>query len=225
MHWLCAKAVTIEPDPALHDSVVIDASADHRSELDRLNLTGGTSAQIVGRSECALDDIDAPATLVVNMRVPANLPLDIDDSGQPDYTIGAVGGPLIARLRGVAHLRAEHLSALDIATSGRADATVGRLDGAGNIRASGATDFTIGGGTISSLELATSGRGTISIRSGSIASLVARMSGASDVQIDAIVTDANLRASGAGGIRVARITGKVTQRSSGASTISIGKAD
>ena len=105
----CARAVTIQVDPALSGKFILDATADHQEETARLVFDSAAAAKLhISTHDCDgsfLGSTGSP-TLEITLRVPPATALAIDESGGARYTIGAVG-KLALEISGGVQLAAE----------------------------------------------------------------------------------------------------------------------
>ena len=220
----CARSVTIQPDPALTDRVVIDATAEHPEETAELVLDNGGNLRLHGpRNTCwePASESDFDPTMTIAIRVPAAMALTIDESGGAEYTLGDLHGPLTLDISGGVKLRAGSAGALTLDLSGGADIGVGRLDGTAKGELSGGGSVRIGQAALQDLTIELSGGGDVHIGSGQISRATIAISGSASVQIGAVVGDATVDLSGVGSVRFAKVTGRLNKTVDGIGTVSV----
>lgn len=221
----CARHVDIQPDPALHDGIVVRASADHPEELAQLLFDTQDGARIhVRPTGCWRPDGSGSfvPTLTLSIRVPSRMPLAIDESGAAEYGIGAVGGPLRLDLSGSVTLVDAQVAALDAQLSGTANVSVARAQGEGHIDLSGSGNLTIDQADLSVLVASVSGTGQVTIAHGQVGPATLDISGTGAIRIDAVVDSATADVSGVGHVRLARVTGALRKDISGVGTVTVG---
>jgi hypothetical protein len=217
----CARQVTIDPDAISPGQITVDAVADHQEELDQLVLTGGRGPKLTVPDQCWRPTFNPlfQRTLALTLHVPPGAPLAIEDSGAPDYHIGAVGGPLTLEASGAAHVTAAAVTSLTMQLSGSGDVTVASVTGPLKVEISGAGDLDIARVTAPAANLEISGAGDIHLGAGSVGKLTVSGSGMAKVRIDSTVTDATVELSGAGSVNIAKLTGGLTKDISGMGTV------
>ncbi|HVJ50875.1 MAG TPA: DUF2807 domain-containing protein [Aliidongia sp.] len=214
----CVKSVTIEPQAGLAGKVLVQATAASAEELAPLSFAGGETALIERKGNCG--GFNEP-TLVIDIKVPAGMPLDIHNGGSGDYVIGSVGGPLKAEFAGSGDLHGGDFTALQLAISGSSDVELGKLDGPVSIDIHGSGDARIGTAMAPDLKIAIAGSGNVEIEGGEIGNLDVAIAGSGDVRLNATAKEAALRTAGSGDIEVAHVTGNITQHSTGSGSIRI----
>ena len=221
----CARAVTIQPDAALHGHFILDAQADHAEETQRLLFDSGTTAKLhINTHDCdgAFFGSTGQSTLELTLRVPADSALAISESGGARYMIGAVG-KLDLDISGGIQLQAASATDVALSLSGGATIKIGQTSGSMKVDVSGGGDIHIDQATLGDLALSLSGGGAFALKGGSIGRLTLDVSGAGSVQIGAPVNgDATISMSGAGEVRLARVSGKLTKDINGVGSIDIG---
>jgi hypothetical protein len=222
----CARTVTIMPDQSLSGRVLLDASAEHPEEIAQLVFEAdGQSVKLrVPRDRCwaPAGDDHLPSTLHLAFRVPAAMPLTIDETGGADYTLGAIGGPLTLDVSGGITLHAASVRTMTLDISGGADLTIGQLDGQLKAQLSGGSKIQISQAELSNMTLAMSGGGTFRLGGGQIGRFSLELSGAGAVSIGATVGDATIALSGVGDVRIAKVTGQLTKDIDGVGNVTIG---
>jgi DUF4097 and DUF4098 domain-containing protein YvlB len=215
----CVKTVTIEPQADLTGKIIVEATAKRADELGAITLTSGDAARIERKGRC---DNDQEITLVLNIKVPTGMPLDIRETGSGDYTIGAMAGPLKARFAGSGDLKAEEFTSVELEIAGSSDAEFGKINGPTSLSIHGSGDVKIASGTMPSLKVAVAGSGDVQMAAGDIGTLEVQVAGSGDVDLHATAQTASLNTAGSGDIRVAKVTGNVSQHSAGSGEIRIG---
>jgi len=213
----CARRITIDPDATAPGQITLDATADHPQELDQLALTGGPIAKLTVAGECWRPTLNLPfpRTLVLTLHVPPNAPLAIEDSGAPDYRIGAIGGPLTLNVSGAVHASAAAVTSLTVDLSGSGQVTVAEVTGPLKADISGAGGLDIAHATMPAAKLEISGSGDIHLGGGTIGKLSLSGSGMAKLRVDSTVHDADIELSGAGSVHFAKLTGTLTKDVSG----------
>ena len=230
----CAKTVTIEPSADLSGKIEVSARAKHRSEIDQLDIAGGTTASIGAREHGCKGGgphisfslfnlgLTTGPSLEIAVKVPAGTAIDIKEAKSTDYQIGAVGGALTLDLSGSGDVSAEdakdpvvHLSG---GGSAQLDQASGRLEG----RLSGSGDLSIGHADLASADLATSGSGDISADSGDFTALTVHMSGSGDLSLgEGKIGSLTLASSGSGSAEIEAVVGDADLSASGSSDIDL----
>jgi hypothetical protein len=217
----CVKKVEIEPQADLAGRISIEATADSSEELTPLAFISGDTARIERKGNCESGIFKKP-TLVLTVKVPAGMPLDIRDGGSGDYAIGSVGGPLKARLAGSGNLTGGDFTSVDLEVSGSSDVKFDKITGPTGLSIHGSGNVKIGTGTIPSLTVSIAGSGDVEMGAGEIGSLAVSISGSGDVRLHATAQTASLMSSGSGKIAISKVTGSISQRSSGSGEIRVG---
>ncbi len=219
----CAKSVRITPDASLSGHAVLDATAQHEPELAQLAFaTENDQARlhITGQS-CWRDSSDFAPTLAIALRIPPNFPVNVEDGGSPEYSIGDTHAPLSINASGDMQLTAGQVGVLALELSGAGKIEIAGVRDAAHVELSGSGSASIGGGEIRALNVEASGSGRLHYGTGTISALHLEDSGSADVQIDATVGAAAVELSGSGNARVARITGPVAQEISGSGKLEV----
>jgi hypothetical protein len=220
----CVDKVDIQPRADLAGKVEVLATSTDAALLKDFVFTGGTTASITrDRHVCVSTTNDRPKVFV-SIKVPAGMPVDIKNGGSTDYTIGAVGGSLHARLAGSGNVTAEKVTDLDLNISGSSNARIAQLTGPTDIRIAGSGDVKIADATIPSLKIDVRGSGNVSVDQGRIGTLSAAVAGSGDLRIKADVQDATLSTVGSGNIEVAKVAGTLSSSKAGSGSIRIGRA-
>ena len=218
----CIDKVEIQPQADLAGKVTVEATSTDASLLKDFVFTGGETASVTrDRRVCTMND--RPKVLV-SIKVPAGMAIDIRNGGSTDYTIGAVGGSLHARLAGSGNVTAEAVTDLALNIAGSSDARIGQVSGPTDIRIAGSGDVKIAGATIPSLKIDVRGSGNVSVDQGQIGTLSAAVAGSGDLRIKADVQDATLSTVGSGSIDVAKVSGTLSSSKAGSGSIRIGRA-
>jgi hypothetical protein len=222
----CAGTVTIMNEPALSGRVVLDATADHPEEIAQLTFEAdGQAAKLRGpRERCWTPPGEDrfQTTLHLALRVPAAMPITIDETGGADYTLGAVGGPLTLDVSGGIKLRAAQVRTMTMNIGGGADLTVDQLTGSLHADLSGGSKIQINQANLSDMMLQISGGGAFRLGAGQIGRFNLELSGTAGVSIGATVGDATIALSGVGDVRIAKVTGKLTKDVDGVGNVTIG---
>jgi hypothetical protein len=219
----CAREVTIQPDPTLTGRVTIDATATHPEETAQLVLDAGTAAKLHRQAKSCWEpdrESDFESTMAMTIRIPAAMPLTIEESGGAQYTLGALHGPLTLSISGGVKLHAESAASLTIDLSGGATIGIGQLDGTAHAELSGGGTLRIDHATLQDLTLSMSGGGVFTLGDGSTARATIDLSGAASVQVGGTTGDATVDLSGVGSVHFAKVTGKLTKDVSGMGTVS-----
>jgi hypothetical protein len=224
MGGLCARRVTIQPDPALTAKYIVLATADHPEELAQLTFESGATAKLHGpdRACWQQNGLDVARTLAIAIRVPAHVALAIEESGGAKYTIGDVGGALTLDMSGGVTLQAASATDLTLDLSGGGNIGIGQVDGSVKADISGGGEIRIDRGTLPALALSLSGGGTFSLAQGTVKTMPASVSGGGTVTIGATVGDATLEVSGGGSVQIAKVTGALTKDVDDSGTVTVG---
>lgn len=221
----CARTVDIRVDPALHDRVTVEASAEHQQELDRLLVDSSGTVRIRTRNPgCWQPEAGRPfaPTLTLAVAVPAGFALTIDEAGAADYGIGAAGGPLTLDLSGEVRLLDQRVTTLHADLGGQDSVRIAHVDGDADVQLSGDGQVAIDEAAIPRLQVRLSGSGSVDIPRGRIGNATLMTSGAGDMRIGAAVGDADVTLSGVGSVRFATITGTLRKTIDGIGTVSVG---
>lgn len=252
MNSPCAKSVSIEPSSDLSGKVEVAAKARRSSEIDQLDVAGGSTAAI-GARKCGGGmphisfslftlGIDSGPSLEITVKVPAGTAIDIREAKSTDYRIGSVGGVLTADLSGSGDLSAEEATDPVLRLSGSGDAKFDKVTGKLQGRLSGSGDLSIGRADLASADLTVSGSGDVKVDEGDFSTLTVRLSGSGDLKVGdgrigsltlvssgsanahlaSVVADADLSAGGSSDIDVNEVTGQLKQVRHGSATIKIG---
>ena len=218
----CVDKVEIQPQADLTGKVAVEATSTDASLLKDFAFTGGETASVTrDRRVCTMND---RPKVFVSIKVPAGMAIDIRNGGSTDYTIGAVGGSLHARLAGSGNVTAETVTDLALNIAGSSDARIGQVSGPTDIRIAGSGDVKIAGATIPSLKIDVRGSGDVSVDQGQIGTLSAAVAGSGDLRIKADVQDATLSTVGSGIIEAAKVSGTLSSSKAGSGSIRIGRA-
>lgn len=221
----CATQVDIHLDPALHDRVTIQASAEHPEELGRLLLDTSGIVRIHTRSPgCWRPDPEGSftPTLTLSIGVPAGFALSIDEAGAARYAIDAVGGALTLDLSGSVQLDDRHVTTMHADLSGDDTVRLGRVDGDANVNLSGHGTLKIDEAAIPALHVELGGNGSVEIAQGHIGHATLSTSGAGDMHFGATVGDADVALAGVGSVRFATVTGTLHKSIDGIGTVTVG---
>ena len=224
MSGLCARSVTIQPDPALTAKYTVLATADHLQELAQLTAESGATARLHGPQHGCWqqDGYDFVRTLAIAIRVPAHAALAIEESGGAKYTIGDVGGALTLDISGGVALQADNATDLTLDLSGGGTIGIGQVDGSVKADISGGGEIRIDRGTLPTLSLSLSGGGTFTLAQGTVKTMPASVSGGGTVTIGATIGDATVEVSGAGTVHLAKVTGALTKNVDDSGTVTVG---
>jgi len=184
-------------------SIVLSGSgASDIGEVD-----GRLKARISGSGDLSIARLRASAS-------------DTELSGSANLKIaeGEVG-TLNAALHGSGNLAVPAASAAHIIASGSGDAAIKTLKGVLEARLSGSGNLTIDAIEAPSAGVQTSGHSMVKLGPGTIGSFSLSSAGASDIGIDATVTDANVSMVGAGEVRFAKLSGHISQSVTGAGRV------
>ncbi len=222
----CATQVDVSPDPVLQGRVVVDATADHEEELDRLALdTDRDTARIHTLPQGCWQprfENGFQRTLRIAVRVPAGSSLDVDEGGAGRYVVGDVGGPMRMAISGSATLEVGRVATLTADLSGNGTIRLAAVEGAAKVDISGHGDVTLGVVAIPDLHIDISGAGSVAVLSGHVGTITVANSGAGSVRLDAPVTDASVDVSGLGSVRFASVTGTLHKTVSGLGSVTVG---
>jgi len=219
---VCVDQVEILPQPGLAGQVTVKATSSGAGELADFVFAGGDTASVTRqRRSCTSSVADRPKT-ALSIRVPAGMPIDIRNGGATDYTIGAVGGPLHARLAGAGNIAIEAVSDLDLTIAGSSEARIGQVGGGADIQISGRAEVRIARGEISKFKVEVNGSGRVSLEQGRVGTLTASIAGSGHVRVDTAVQDATLSSIGSGTIEVAKVTGTLSTSKVGSGSIITG---
>lgn len=216
--------VDIQPQAGLGDKVTVELTSADASLLEGFVFTGGETASISREGHLHLSfGVDHPKVLMW-IKVPAGMPIDLKNSGSTDFDIGAVGGSIRAHMAGSGDVTAATVTDLDLSISGSSDVKVGELTGPADIRIAGSGDVKIGNATIPSLKIDVRGSGNVTLNNGEVGTLSASVAGSGDLKIHATVKDASLSAVGSGDIDVAKVTGSLSSSKAGSGSIHAGRS-
>ena len=172
-------------------------------------VTGRLKTRVSGAGDLTIGRLHASAS-------------DIELSGSAGVKVAdGDAGVLNASLHGSGNLSLPAASAVHLTASGAGDATIKTLKGVLETRLSGSGNLTIDAIDAPSAGVQTSGHSVVKLGAGSIAAFSLSSAGASDIIIDATVTDANISMVGAGEVRIAKLTGHVNQSVTGAGRVEI----
>jgi hypothetical protein len=221
----CAKTVDIQPGGEARQ-IKVAATADHGEEIDQLKINGGEPATIdVGGARCWLSGLlyEKP-TLVLTIKVPDGMAIEVNDGGSARYTIGAVGGALALTYSGSSGVKAVNSKDLTITVSGSGTSEIGDVDGKLKAKVSGSGDLSISHLHASASELTLSGSGNIKVADGDAGALSGSVSGSGNLALPA-AAGAHLNASGSGDIAVKSVKGMFDAKLSGAGNLSVDSID
>ena len=227
----CAHHVGIQPDPALHGTVTISATAEHQEELDHLVFeTKDRGGRAVVQVHTVPDGCWQPAplssfepTIDIVVRVPLAFAVSVDESGAGRYVVGDIGGPLSLDISGAAHIMAAHATTLDVDLSGSGAVTLARAEGNASIKVSGHGTVGITEATATDFTVDLSGAGAVTVGRGRIGTASLDESGFGQISIGGEVGDAKVDISGAGSVHFAKLTGSLDKDVSGAGSVSVGQ--
>jgi len=186
-------------------SIVLSGSgASDLGEVD-----GRLKARISGSGDLSIAHLRASAS-------------DAELSGSANLKVAeGEAGILNAALHGSGNLAVPAASAVHIVASGSGDAAIKTLKGVLEARLSGSGNLTVDAIDAPSAGVQTSGHSIVKLGSGAIGAFSLSSAGASDIAVDATVTDANISMVGAGEVRIAKLTGHVNQSVTGAGRVVI----
>lgn len=174
------------------------------------DVDGRLKARISGSGDLTIGRLHAPAS-------------DVELSGSAGLKVGdGEAGTLNASLHGSGNLSVPAAAAAHIIASGAGDATVKALKGMLEARLSGTGNLTIDAIDTPSAGVQTSGHSMVKLGAGSIGAFSLSSAGASDIAVEATVTDANISMVGAGEVRLAKLTGHINQSVTGAGRVVVG---
>jgi hypothetical protein len=220
----CVDKVEIQPQAGLAGKVMVEASSTDASLLKDFAFTGGETASVTrDRHTCVSTSNERPKVLV-SIKLPAGMAIDIRNGGSTDYTIGAVGGSLRAGLAGSGNVTVETATDLDLNIAGSSDVRIAQLTGPADIRIAGRGGVKIADAAVPSLKIDVRGSGNVSVDQGRIGTLTAAVAGSGNLRIKADVQDATLSTVGSGNIDVAKVSGTLSSTKAGSGSIRIGRA-
>jgi hypothetical protein len=173
-------------------------------------VDGRLKARISGSGSVSIAHLHAPATDV-----------DLSGSGNLDVADGDAGA-LNGSVHGSGNLGIPAAAATHLSASGSGDVTVKSIKGQFEAKLSGSGNLTVAAIESSAANLQASGHSAIKLGSGSIGAFSLSSAGASDIDIQATVNDANISMVGAGEVRFAKLTGHVSQSVTGSGHVVIG---
>jgi hypothetical protein len=220
----CVDKVDIQPQADLAGKVTVEATSTDASLLTDFAFTGGETASVTRDRHTCVSILNDRPKVLVSIKVPAGMAIGIKNGGSTDYTIGAVGGGLHARLAGSGTVTAETVTDLELNIAGSSDARIAQLSGPTDIRIAGSGDVRIANATIPSLKIDVRGSGNVSVDQGRIGTLSAAVAGSGDLRIKADVQDATLSTVGSGSIDVTKVAGTLSSSKAGSGSIRIGHA-
>src|SRR5579859_3963144 len=130
-------------------------------------------------------------------------------------------GTLNAALHGSGNLSVPAASSAHLIASGSGDAVIKSLKGVLEAKLSGSGNLTVDTIDTPSAAVQTSGHSMVKLGGGSIGAFSLSSAGASDIAVDASVTDADISMVGAGEVRFAKLTGHVNRSVTGAGRVVI----
>jgi len=221
----CVDNVDIQPQAGLAGKVMVEATSSDADDLKDFVFAGGAAASVTRPHHIAcLKITDITRKILVSIKVPAGMAIDIRNGGSTDYVIGPVGGSLHARLAGSGDVAAENVTDLTLNIAGSSDAKIAQVSGPTEIQIAGSGDVKIADATIPSLKIDVRGSGNVSVDQGQIGTLSASVAGSGDLHIKANVQDAALSTVGSGDIDVAKVAGTLSSSKAGSGSIRIGRA-
>ncbi|HMA51271.1 MAG TPA: DUF2807 domain-containing protein [Magnetospirillaceae bacterium] len=173
-------------------------------------VDGRLRARISGAGDLSIDHLRAPAT-----------ELDLSGKGSVKAADGDAG-TLAAKVSGAGNLALPSTSTARLSASGSGDIAVASVKGVFDAKLSGAGNLKVDAIETSAANIQTSGHSEVRLGAGSIGAFSLSSAGASNLDILATVTDANISMVGAGEVRIAKLTGHVSQSVTGAGRVVIG---
>jgi hypothetical protein len=173
------------------------------------DVDGHLRARISGAGNLLIDHLHATAT-----------ELDLSGKGSVKAADGDAG-TLAAKVSGAGNLALPSTAAARLSASGSGDIVVANVKGQFDARLSGAGNLSVGAIDTSAVNIQSSGHSEVKLGSGSIGAFSLSSAGASTIDVQATVTDANISMVGAGEVRFAKLTGHVSQSVTGAGRVEI----
>ncbi|TWB68009.1 putative autotransporter adhesin-like protein [Nitrospirillum amazonense] len=220
----CARTVDITASSSARD-VHIQATADDPNELDQLTASGGQTAQLgISGRRCYREGDDWKRwqpTLRIAITVPAGVPLEVQEGGSTDYQASGGFGALALTIDGSGNFKADRVAGgAQVRIHGSGDTQLDRLEGALKVRVAGSGNVGIIQMTGPSIDLDSSGSGTITIGGGSGGSTQAKLSGSGNVTLPT-VQDLRLTIDGSGDLVVAKAQGALSAHLGGSGALTI----
>ena len=134
------------------------------------------------------------------VEVPVSTPVSVVRA-RCDVSVGAIEGPLTARIQSSYDVSASSVTTLDVEIQGSGDVLASSVRGDVRVVIQGSGDVEVAGGSIRHLDVSVHGSG--------------------DVQIDATAAYAHLSVHGSGDIKVQRVTGRVDESKHGSGSIKV----
>jgi hypothetical protein len=178
------------------------------SEIGEVN--GHLRARISGAGDLLIDHLHASAT-----------ELDLSGKGNVRAADGETGA-LAAKVSGAGDLMMPAASSARLSASGSGNIMVASAKGVLDAKLSGAGNLVVNTVDSSAVNIQTSGHSEVKLGGGTIGAFSLSSAGASDIDVQATVTDANISMVGAGEVRIAKLTGHVSQSVTGAGRVVIG---
>lgn len=174
------------------------------------DVDGRLKARISGSGNLSIDHLRASAA-------------DVELSGSGNLKVAdGDAGALNGSVHGSGNLSVPAAAAAHLSASGSGDVTVKSVKGQFEAKLSGAGNMTVEAIDAAAANLQTSGHSVIKLGPGSIGAFSLSSAGASDIDVQAAVNDANISMVGAGEVRIAKLTGHVSQSVTGAGRVVIG---
>lgn len=174
------------------------------------DVDGRLRARISGAGDLSVDHLHASAT-----------ELDLSGKGSVKAADGDAG-TLAAKVSGAGNLDLPSAATARLSASGSGDISVAKVKGVFDAKLSGAGNLKVDAIETSAVNIQTSGHSMVKLGAGSIGAFSLSSAGASDIDVAATVTDANISMVGAGEVRIAKLTGHVSQSVTGAGRVVIG---
>jgi hypothetical protein len=172
-------------------------------------VDGRLRAHISGAGDLAIEHLHASAT-----------ELDLSGKGNVKAADGDAGA-LAVKVSGAGNLALPSTAAARLSASGGGDIAIASVKGMFDANLSGAGALRIGAIESTAANIQTSGHSAVTLGAGAIGAFSVSSAGASDIDVQAIVTDANISMVGAGEVRIAKLTGHVSQSISGVGRVEI----
>jgi len=173
------------------------------------SVEGRLRARISGAGDLSVEHLHASAT-----------ELDLSGRGSVKAADGDAG-TLAAKVSGAGNLALPSTAAARLSASGPGDIVIASVKGVFDAKLSGAGSLGVGAIDASAANIQTSGHSAVKLGGGSIGAFSLSSAGASDIDVQATVTDANISMVGAGEVRIAKLTGHVSQSITGAGRVEI----
>jgi len=174
------------------------------------DVDGRLKARISGSGDLSISHLHAPSSEV-----------ELSGSGNIKATDGDAGA-LSGSVHGSGNLMLPAAAATRVSASGSGDISVKSVKGVFDAKLSGSGNLSVDAIDTSAANIQTSGHSVVKLGNGSIGAFSLSSAGASDIDVAAVVTDANISMVGAGEVRIAKLTGHVSQSVTGAGRVVIG---